>query len=344
MHDMLRHPVSTFDCAYRDALRAVIEQGAPVAIGPSKSTAAGRRTYEMLNYAFELSDCRARVASTESRPFNVFAAVGRFAWLLSGSSLVADIEFYDHHARAFSDDGVTVPGSSDGARLIAARPGNNQIHKVLALLRRESNTRRAAIVIYSPEDVGRESVDIPCTIALTFNLRDDELHTTVIMRANNALTVLPYDVFQFSMLAELIAAELGVLTGRYHHFAASMHIYADDLSLATDVADEPPPANSTPMPAMPRGDALAAAYRFIEVERSIRTAAVHGALLGLVSEQLTTSINDLGSYWSDLARIVLVWAIATADDQVPEGHRRVADLCATISAPLGDLAMQRLGI
>ncbi len=334
-------PVHSFDEAYRATLAAVLRDGHDVKIGSSLSTAAGRTTIELLNYSFLLERPSARLAVSASRPFNIFAAVGRLAWLLSGSNLLREIVFYDGAAQRFSDDGMTVPGSSDGARLIAARPGQNQLQKVTELLRDEENTRRAAVVIYMPEDVGRVSADIPCTISLVFNLREDRLHITTLMRANNALTVLPYDVFQFSMLGELVAAQLSVDSGTYFHLAASMHIYADDRGLARSVADERVRTEASAMPAMPRGNALAQANEFAAAEARIRALAMADRSDALVGAEIAESVEELGEYWAALARVVLIWAILKTA-KTPNGVEVVDTLCSKLPSPLDVLAHERV--
>jgi thymidylate synthase len=298
---------TTLDAAYRAAILAVLDDGALVEVGDSLSTASGRRTLEVLNYSFTLADCRNRIITSATRPFNLFVAVGRWAWFLAGSSLLREIEFYDPHAARFSDDGVVVPGSCDGARLIAAGHGVNQIQRVVDLLRKDANTRRAAVTIYAADDVGRESADVPCTMGLIFNLRDGVLHTTVLMRANNALTVLPYDVFQFSMFAEFVAAQLGARTGPYHHFAASMHAYDDDRDRARAVSSESVQGNLT-MPPMPDTSPAVEAARFVAFEARLRGSAQYGPPTQLMSmdEMIDGQFAD---YWADLARVLLIGSL-----------------------------------
>src|SRR5213596_589955 len=103
------------DSAFVETLATILERGRPVDIGESLSVAAGRRTIEILDHSFELLEPRARLLHDAIRRWNPFRAVGRLVWMLAGSDRVSDIEFYDPRAAAFSDDGLTIPGSSDGA-------------------------------------------------------------------------------------------------------------------------------------------------------------------------------------------------------------------------------------
>lgn len=327
-----------FDTAFVETLATVLELGHPVEIGESLSLAAGRRTIEVLNHSFDLGEPRARLLFNPIRRWNPFRGVGRLVWMLSGSDRVSDIEFYDARATAFSDDGLTVPGSSDGARLFHARPGLDQIASVIELLRRERNTRRAAATIYFPEDAGRVSRDLPCALTLVYNVRNGELHATTVMRANDALGVLPYDVFQFSMLAELVAASVGADFGRYHHFAVSMHIYEENRERAAEIVRSGPPQDRAPrtMEPMPRGNPLEAARRLVRFELEVRrmhAKMTPDAVRGLVQR----ATSELDPYWADFALTVTAWAAGLSPMHPDERARAFAEVVAAVRPPLRSL-------
>lgn len=92
----------------------------------------------------------------------------------------------------------------------------------------DPDSRRAVIPIYSPPDIGTDSNDIPCTTTLQFLIRSGCLNMITTMRSNDIYLGLPYDVFNFTMLQELVACRLGVKLGTYHHFVGSMHYYDRD--------------------------------------------------------------------------------------------------------------------
>ena len=68
-----------------------------------------------------------------------------------------------------------------------------------------------------------------------FQIRNGALHMTTVMRSNDAVWGFCNDVFAFTCLQELIANELGVKLGQYHHFAASLHVYERHFNLLETV-------------------------------------------------------------------------------------------------------------
>jgi thymidylate synthase len=49
------------------------------------------------------------------------------------------------------------------------------------------------------------------------------------MRSNDAYVGLPYDIFLFTSLQELMASELDIEIGTYYHSVNSLHIYHRDI-------------------------------------------------------------------------------------------------------------------
>ena len=121
-----------------------------------------------------------------------------------------------------------------GLRLFAAAPGKqSQFESVVSTLRRDPDSRRAIFTILGGEDINvSDSLGLPCTVSLQVLVRDGKLSMHAMMRSCDAYRGLPYDLFFFTLLQELIAATLGLELGSYTHSAASAHIYESDVSKA----------------------------------------------------------------------------------------------------------------
>jgi thymidylate synthase len=239
------------EAAYRKVLADVLATDHEIVGGETKSVGSKKRSKEILHYGLVIGNPRERLIWNAKRKLNVPAAVGRFVWMMAGNDRLKDIEFYEKKVTAFSDDGIVVPGSSYGHRMMYPAPGCDQIEGVVSRLKEDAATRRAAVAVFRPEDVTRLSVDIPCTFGLAFHNRGEFLHPSVIMRSNNALVLLPYNIFEFSLLGEAVAAEIGLKLGAMSYYALSMHIYATDYGTAQDVIVADRPDQTTPVPAMP---------------------------------------------------------------------------------------------
>lgn len=97
-------------------------------------------------------------------------------------------------------------------------------------LTNDRDSRRAVINVWdNARDFNDGKNDYPCTVALTFEIIDDQLQMNVFMRSNDVWLGTPYDWFQFAQLQLTIANILNVQPGIYRHIAASLHIYESDI-------------------------------------------------------------------------------------------------------------------
>ncbi|WP_309387048.1 thymidylate synthase [Cerasicoccus frondis] len=241
-------------------LSNLIREGSDI-IDPNttKSTGAGHKTKEIIGYKLTITNPLARLTTNPHLKFRLPLAVARFTWLISGNDRLQDIAFYTKAVGKFSDDGLIVPGSSYGKRMRNARPGLDQLVSCIEELRRNPASRRAAVSIYYPEDSARNSRDIPCAFGIFFHIREEQLITSIIMRSNNAFMLMPYNIFEFSMLAEIVANNVGVKCGKLVYFAGSMHLYERDFKNAKETIESfyrSPEAENSIMNAIPPGEGV----------------------------------------------------------------------------------------
>lgn len=270
-------------------------------------------SFELLGYSAILENPLARITTHPLRTLDIVSALARFTWLVAGSNRLEDIAFYEPKVTGYTDNGLTVPGSCYGARLMGnGRPGLNQIEQVVERLQRDPLTRRAAAVVWTPEDATCSYTnDLPCEFGMFFFAHGGGLTMINIMRSNNAFRLLPFNVFEFTMLGELVASELGVPFYRYHHFAASMHVInANSLEWSTVQAlvedAESQRGNwkaplMDPMPTNSLGDAQAMARLEAELRHCNSETEVQ-YLVGKAREILRT-------YWFDLFMILVVYKL-----------------------------------
>ena len=105
----------------------------------------------------------------------------------------------------------------------------DQLSKVINILRDEKDTRQAAISIYDGKEMHMYEHDTPCTYAVQFTIIDGLLCMSVYMRSNDLWYGFCNDQYQFSLLQELVASMLGIEIGWYYHHAHNMHLYNDKI-------------------------------------------------------------------------------------------------------------------
>jgi hypothetical protein len=228
---------------------------------------------------------------------------------MRGSNSLAEIVHYEPRAAGFSDDGITVPGSSDGARLLGINSQVNQLKALTQLMATEVNTRRASAVIYEPFDAGRQSRDVPCALSVTFNVRSNVLHMTTTMRANNALTLLPYDVFFFSLVGEITACRLGVAAGSHHHSAVSMHYYADESPRVREILAKGAPSVLPKLPVITPDSVDTDLHALLAYEKELRES---GTLSMTHARELAARAERLVGLFREFALALLLLHVQRA--------------------------------
>lgn len=298
--------VQDADELYHTVLSDVLAQREEIVGGETKSIGSQKRSKEILHYSVVIAEPRERLLHNEKRKFNLPLAVARFIWMMAGNDRLKDIEFYEPRAGAFSDDGIVVPGSSYGHRMLYPAPGCDQISGVISRLREDAATRRAAIAVFQPQDVTRPSSDIPCTFGLAFHNRGEFLHPAVIMRSNNAFALLPYNIFEFSLLGEAVAAEVGLKLGVMSYYAMSMHVYASNYEKAKDVIRTPATPRIAAAPVMPIDPPpLGQIHELVMIEAEVRHAAAGFSAANFESKWLPFADSRLVPYWRQFYYVLL---------------------------------------
>ena len=106
---------------------------------------------------------------------------------------------------------------------------NNQLNHIISKLKKDPNTRQAAISIYDGKELNKYQNDTPCTYAVQFTVVNGYLNMSVLMRSNDLWYGFCNDQYQFSNLQMLVAHKTGYEVGTYYHYAHNMHLYKDKL-------------------------------------------------------------------------------------------------------------------
>jgi thymidylate synthase len=161
-----------------------------------------------------------------------------------------------------------------------------------ALLHHDESSRRAVLLFNGPDDhLNPMARDIPCACTLQFLIRDGCLEAIAYMRSNDAILGLPYDVFLFTMLQELLACELGISLGVYHHIAGSLHLYERHLKFGRRIVEAGLGSEFEMPPMESQGDIAS----FLHYEDLIRVGVV----------QNTYEFLDINPFWRDLLKVLL---------------------------------------
>lgn len=239
----------------------------------------GQPSREIVGISFTILNSRERLVVSPRRRANPVFNFAEALWYLRGLEDLDYIAYYAPSIRRFSEDGVTLKGTAYGPRIF--RYGVDRIDQwtsVIRTLQADRDSKRAVLQIFSPSELWRTgNLDVACTVALQFLIRGNALEAVSYMRANDAYRGMVSDIFSFTFLQEVMARQLGVELGRYHHHVGSLHIYDADLPRVEEVLgseDElPSRASLGAFPAMPVSEAWPDIHHVLEIEKLLRTSA-----------------------------------------------------------------------
>lgn len=220
----------TLNVAYRKLAQDLLDYGKPI-----DSENPRGATKELCNYCFTIDDVDTNECVTlKTGATNLGYVAAEMLWYWSGRN---DVDFIGKFAKLWtklSDDGKT--NNSAYGYILKKKHGFDQIEKIIELLKHDKNTRRAILNINIPNEHVIETKDEMCTICLGYQIRDNKLHCTCVMRSNDFNFGLRNDALFFLFLLNYIADRVGVGYGSYTHFAMSMHMYDRDIKFAKQVA------------------------------------------------------------------------------------------------------------
>jgi thymidylate synthase len=224
-----------FDNYWRRQLGNVLLDGLEV-------SPRGKLTRELLHQSLAI-DMRRPVLRNSFRKLDYRFMAAEAFWILSGDDTVAVIAPFNTKISEFSDDGKTFFGAY-GPKIMA------QLNYVVAKLNEDDLSRQAVLTVW--RECPPPTKDVPCTVAISFTLREGKLNCHVFMRSSDLWLGLPYDVFNFSMLGHLVCARLNCVAptenfipvepGILHLTAVSSHIYEINWSAAAMCINQRLPA------------------------------------------------------------------------------------------------------
>lgn len=229
--------------SYAGLLKYVLENGSEV-------SPRGMLTKEITPATVVINSPRKRTIDDPIRKLNYGFMVGELLWILQGKNDLS-ITHYNKQWANYSDDGETLNGAygqrifnwDGGDGLIEAEDNKydvvrirvNQFMEVYKRLSKDKDSRQGTISMFDPTKDFADTKDVPCTNLMRFTIRDGKLNMMVVMRSNDLIYGLPYDIYNFTMLQEIMAGLLEVEVGKYTHVVDSLHLYETHFELAKNI-------------------------------------------------------------------------------------------------------------
>ena len=189
---------------------------------------AGTKALFNVGFELEVPNANAILDSKVKRNWSYTYAEAEWQWYLSGDPNIKKLgELYGKVPaiwKRMADHNGNV-NSNYGWQWCR----ENQLDKVINMLKANPETRQATISIYDGKEINLYDNDTPCTYAVQFTVLNHKLNMSVVMRSNDLWYGFCNDQYQFSNLQMLVAHETGYDVGTYYHFAHNLHLYNDKL-------------------------------------------------------------------------------------------------------------------
>jgi len=306
------------DC-YLALIKATMEQY------QYESAPRNQKIKELLGASFKITNPRARIPTVVGRKFGLTYLAAELTWYLSASNETSWISRYSDFWSKISDDGKTA-NSAYGARLFKHHPAIAegrfvQWDYIVEELNRDPDSRRAVMHLRTPNDSIDAKLDVPCTLALQFFIRNGELHQVVHMRSSDVIFGIAYDIPAFTLIQEILANELGVKLGTYTHVSNSLHIYERHFAMAENILKQEnlessmswARASVDQQPLFERSldeIRMGPIYDLMKMESALYLRENTASIVSLVA-----SFNFKG-YWADMATILAAKRIRDLGDKL----------------------------
>lgn len=199
-------------------------------------------TKELLHTAISINNPVQKWVTCKIPPVSIGYALAELIWILYGSDDSQTINYWNPVLPQFAGNYDKYPGAY--GKRIMYRYGFNQLERVYETLKNHPESRQAVMMIWDPcSDLPQNNGtpnnnDIPCNICSMIKLREGKLEWTQVMRSNDLILGLPYNIVQFTSFQEILASWLGVEVGTYNHISDSLHIYTDkESSVGNNVSE-----------------------------------------------------------------------------------------------------------
>lgn len=198
----------------------------------------GQVCHEIMNYSFTVSHPSAGPIVTRCAERNATMAAyleTELRLYLSGEdrAVVWAAEASKFWAKLANDDGTINSNYGLLAFYKRSLPGGwTPWRWAVESLIADPDTRQAYVRFALPEHQFWNNKDQVCTMHMMFMRRQGKIHGTTVMRSNDAVKGLAYDMPWFCYLLGRMAEEIDVPMGTYTHVAHSMHLYEKDVEIA----------------------------------------------------------------------------------------------------------------
>lgn len=203
-------------------------------VAGTETSPRGKLTRELHPTTVLLHEPRERIVTSYGRTLNLPFALAEAIQIITGQNDAQALAFYNSKIIEIQGEapGVTRFNAAYGERLRKFETATgtvDQLEHVIQTLKHDPDSRQASVVLSHPLHDNWEMVtrDRACNVYAHAMIRDGKLDWMQVIRSNDAVWGIPYNLVQWSHVQEWVAASLGVQMGHLFIVQDSFHVYED---------------------------------------------------------------------------------------------------------------------
>ena len=211
--------------AYLDLLKLVLERGTE----REDRTGTGTISLFGAQQRFDLSQGFPLLTTKKLHTRSIFHEL---LWFLKGDTNIKylrdhGVTIWDEWADENNDLGPVYGQqwmnweAPDGRRL-------NQIADVVAMIRKNPDSRRLIVSAWNPADVPRMALP-PCHALFQFYVAGGRLSCQLYQRSADLFLGVPFNIASYALLTHMVAQVCGLQAGEFIHTFGDLHIYRNHL-------------------------------------------------------------------------------------------------------------------
>jgi len=238
MHDVPRpwhFAAADVNDYYAAICKTLMEKG-------TETSPRGKRTKELHPTTAFIQDPRRRILSNHGRVINLPFALVEAIQIVTGQNDAQALRFYNSSIIDIQGDGPRgTPNWQDHVERFNAAygerlrnfdgpgGGTDQLKHVIETLKRDPDSRQASIVLSHPyyDNYENNTTDRACNVYAHAMIRNNRLDWLQIIRSNDAIWGIPYNMVQWSHVQEWVVASLDIQMGTLFIIQDSFHVYED---------------------------------------------------------------------------------------------------------------------
>jgi len=216
------------------------------------SSPRGMKIKESTNIEIVLTDPTSNLFYNEYRSPKLEYLYPELLWYFLGRNDLSFISKYSKFWNKLTTNGIL--NSAYGNLIFTQKNkyGYSEYTWALTSLIRDKDSRQAIIRFNKPEHSYNNNLDFVCTLNGIFNIRDNKLNFTTIMRSQDVWFGIIYDIPFFTILMQQMLSHLKkyypeLELGVYTHYVISEHIYEKDFDGVLNMLKHPFVPKSTPL-------------------------------------------------------------------------------------------------